>query len=140
MDLDILIEEAEGSSIAEIIDKKGIENYRSIETRCLETALEDPDTRILSLGGGTWTVHSNRQILAESGFIGVWLESTFEHCWLNIAFSKKDRPLARDKQSALELFEERQKVYCLADWHFIVRPDYTSFEVAKEIAEQIFGL
>ena len=140
VDLDLLIEDAEGSSIAEIIDKNGIDTYRSIETKYLDAALTDPATRILSLGGGTWTIGENRERLAAQGFTGVWLESTFEHCWLNIAFSRKDRPLARDKQSALKLFRERQKYYCLAEWHFIVRPDQTSFDVAKDIAEQIFGL
>jgi predicted PilT family ATPase len=37
------------------------------------------------------------------------------------------------------LFEERQKVYCLADWHVIVRPDYTSYDVARKIADEIFS-
>jgi shikimate kinase len=81
----------------------------------------------------------NRKLLKENGFTSVWLESTFEHCWLNISFSRKDRPLARDKTSARKLFEERQKVYCLADWHFIVRPGFTSFDVARKIADEIFS-
>jgi shikimate kinase len=80
----------------------------------------------------------NRDLLKTYGYTSVWLESTFEHCWLNIAFSRKDRPLARNKEKALELFEERQKLYCLADWHIIVRPDFTSFDVARKIADEIF--
>ena len=68
----------------------------------------------------------------------VWLEATFEHCWLNILNSKRVRPLARNKAETFALFEERRKVYCLADWHFIVRPDLNSYEVARQIAEEIF--
>jgi len=139
LDLDFFIEGEEKRRIAEIIDNDGVENYRLLETKYLEKLLTQSDTRILSLGGGTWTVPANRVLIKQHGYTSVWLESTFEHCWLNISFSKKDRPLARDKQSALKLFEERQKVYCLADWHFIVRPDYTSFDVARDIAEQIFS-
>ncbi len=139
IDLDKCIEETDGRIVAKIIDQDGVDFYRALETRTLETVLVEIDTRILSLGGGTWTIPANRELLKTSGFTGVWLESTFEHCWLNITFSRKDRPLARDKQTARRLFEERQKVYCLADWHFIVRSDYTSNEVAKQIAEEIFS-
>lgn len=139
VDLDTYIVENERRTVAEIIDHDGVEIYRAIETKNLERLLNETDSRILSLGGGTWTVAANREMLKKHGFTSVWLESTFEHCWLNIAFSRKDRPLARDKQAALRLFEERQKVYCLADWHFIVRAGYTSYDVAKKIADEIFS-
>ena len=51
--------------------------------------------------------------------------------------SKHQNP--RDKQAALKLFEDRQKVYCLADWHFIVKPGYTSYEVARSIIDDLAG-
>jgi shikimate kinase len=139
VDLDSYIEEMERRKIADIIDTDGVERYRDVETANLERALNENTSRIVSLGGGTWTVAANRELLKQYGFTSVWLESTFEHCWLNISFSRKDRPLARNKKAALELFEERQKVYCLADWHFIVRPDFTSYDVAKRIVDQIFS-
>ena len=122
-----------------LVDADGIDHYRAIETKYLKLALERKDTRILSLGGGAWTVPENRELLKLQGYTSVWLESTFEHCWRNISFSKKDRPLARNKAEALQLFEDRQKVYCLADWHFIVRPDFTSFDVAERISDEIFS-
>lgn len=139
MDLDMFIESGENRRIAEIIDSGGLDKYRALETEYLERALTESNARILSLGGGTWTVAENRRLIKDAGYTSVWLESTFEHCWLNISFSRKDRPLARDKQSAKRLFDDRQKVYCLADWHFIVRPDHTSFDVARNIADQIFS-
>ena len=139
VDLDKIIEENDGRIIAKIIDEDGIDAYRALETQNLERVLSEIDTRILSLGGGTWTIPANRELLKRSGYTSVWLESTFEHCWLNISFSRKDRPLARDKQTARQLFEERQKVYCLADWHFILRSGYTSNDVARQIAEEIFS-
>ncbi len=139
VDLDHVIEESEGRTIAAIIDEVGEAAYRDIETQNLEAVCARPEVRILSLGGGTWTLERNRKLLKEHGFTSVWLEATFEHCWLNIAFSRKDRPLARNKQNAIKLFEERQKIYCLADWHFIVRADYTSYDVARNIKEEIFS-
>ena len=138
-DLDRAIEDVEKCLVAEIIDKKGIERYRQIETETLERVLKDPATSILSLGGGTWTIERNRQLLKEHGFATAWLEATFEHCWLNITFSRKERPLARDKKTARRLFDERQKIYCLADWHFVVRSNYTSYNVARQIQDEIFG-
>jgi len=138
VDLDFLIETSEKKKIAELIDNEGIDRYREIETENLKRFLHESSSRILSLGGGTWTIPENRQLLKQNGFTSVWLESTFEHCWLNISFSRKDRPLARNKENALKLFNERQKVYCLADWHFIVQPGFTSLDVARKIADDIF--
>lgn len=139
VDLDRMLEVDEKRSIAQIIDSDGETAYRDIETRNLERALEMDDVRIFSLGGGTFTLERNREILKASNLTTVWLEATFEHCWRNIAFSRKDRPLARNKQNAIKLFEERQKIYCLADWHFAIRADHTSYDVARQIKEEIFS-
>jgi len=137
VDLDTLIEESEGRSIAKIIDDGGLDTFRGIEKKNLENVLATRKNCILSLGGGTWTVSENRELIKSYDFISVWLESSFEHCWYNIKFSRKDRPLACDKARAQKLFDERQKLYCLADWHFIIRPGFNSFEIANQIAEQI---
>jgi shikimate kinase len=139
VDLDHYIEAREGRKIASIIDEDGIDQFRELETKYLRHFLGESNAAILSLGGGTFTVPGNRELLKEHGFTSVWLESSFEHCWLNISFSRKDRPLARDKKSARKLFDERQEVYCLADWHIIVRPDFTSFDVAKKVADEVFS-
>lgn len=139
IDLDRAIEESEKMQVAEVIDTKGLPAYRTIETNSLRRVATEPGPLILSLGGGTWTLEKNRKILAEHGFQSIWLEATFEHCWLNITFSRKQRPLARDKQKAMELFEERQKLYCLADLRFLVRSDSTSYEVARQIADEMFA-
>lgn len=139
IDLDAFIEKNEHRKIAEIIDTDGESKYRQIETRNLRELLSSSDVKILSLGGGAWTVQQNRTLLKEHGFTSVWLEASFDHCWRNITFSRKDRPLARNKQNALKLFEDRQRTYCLADWHFVIRPDFTSYEVARSMKEEIFS-
>jgi shikimate kinase len=139
LDLDALIEAGEQKKIAEIIDGGTIGDFREIETRNLKKALAESNFRILSLGGGTWTVPENRSLIKDHGLVTVWLETTFDHCWFNIVNSKKERPLARNKSAAWKLFNERQEVYCLADWHFIVKPESTSYDVAKQIVEEIFN-
>ncbi|CAN5625016.1 MAG: shikimate kinase [Pyrinomonadaceae bacterium] len=139
IDLDTLIEVSEHRRIAEIINADGEAVFRRIETENLKRALNKTDVRILSLGGGTWTMAENRDLIREHGMTSVWLESNFNHCWNNIRFSRKERPLARNKSSARKLFDARQELYCLADWHFIVKPDLTSFDIARQIAEEVFS-
>ena len=139
LDLDSLIELTEKRRIVDIIDKGGIENYRLIETDNLRTALQKADVRILSLGGGTWTIPENRKMIQASGLTSIWLDATFDHCWNNIRRSRKERPLARNKQATRKLFDERQEVYCLADWHFVVKPDLSSHDVARQILEEVFS-
>lgn len=138
LDLDKVIEEAESRTIPEIIAGDGENRFREIETENLRKILESTDVRIIALGGGAWTVTENRLLIKNHGCTTVWLESTFEHCWRNITSSKQERPLAKDRKLAEKLFHERQRLYCLADWHFIVEPQFTSFETAKRIAEEIF--
>ena len=137
IDLDYYIEEVENRTVAEILKIDGEAHFRQIETENLLKIL-DSEARIISLGGGTWTIEENRKIIKERDCTSIWLESDFEHCWRNIRMSNKERPLAKDKRRARKLFEERQKFYCLADWHFIIKPEFTSFEVARRIAEEVF--
>jgi len=139
LDLDHLIEISERRKIVEIIDADGEDAYRGIETRNLRVALDNANARILSLGGGAWTVAENRDLIRGYGLTSVWLDSSFNHCWNNIRLSRKVRPLARNKASARQLFDKRVEIYCLADWHFVVKPDLTSFDVARRIYEEVFS-
>jgi len=139
VDLDSYIEKNEGRSIADIINNDGEPAYRIIETANLGRVLNETDARILSLGGGTWTIPGNRDLIIGRGLVTVWLESSFEHCWANISKSRKERPLAKNKDAARRLFDERQGIYCLADWHFIIRPEFNSYEIARQIADQVFS-
>ncbi|MBK7708524.1 MAG: shikimate kinase [Acidobacteria bacterium] len=138
-DLDAAIADRERKSIANIIDEHGIDEFRRIESEVLGAILES-GARIVALGGGAWTVPANRRLIKDRKFTSIWLETSFDHCWLNIVNSKRVRPLARNKAETFRLFEERQKLYCLADWHFVVRSGLNSFEVARQIAEEVFSL
>ena len=140
LDLDFIIEKSQGKSVAEIIDSVGLEDFRRVESEALRSLLERPGSAVVSLGGGAWTIDANRELIKRGGHRSIWLEATFDQCWLNIRSSKRVRPLARDKAAARKLFEERERVYCLADIHFRVRPGLTSAEVARQIAEELFGV
>ncbi|MGI9035197.1 MAG: shikimate kinase [Pyrinomonadaceae bacterium] len=138
LDLDRFIEINERRSIVELIKTEGVEKFRELETENLRKIFAT-DVPVIALGGGTWISETNRAIIKETGYTTVWLQSTFEHCWRNLSVSKQGRPLIISRNSALSLFEERQRIYCLADWHFTVKPHFTSFEIARRIAEEIAG-
>ncbi|MGC2237501.1 MAG: shikimate kinase [Pyrinomonadaceae bacterium] len=139
LDLDSVIEATEKRTIADIINRDGEARFREIETKNLRKILQS-DARIIALGGGAWTTEENRKLIKQSNCTTIWLESSFEHCWQNIKFSRRERPIAKNKRHARKLFEERRNYYCLADWHFIVRPELNSYELAKKIAEEVFLL
>ena len=139
IDLDFFIEKNEKRKISDIIDVDGEAAYRDIESANLRRLLEEHDAQVISLGGGTWVVDENRELIKQKGLTSIWLESTFEHCWYNIKFSHKERPLARDKDKAKKLFEDRKKIYCLADWHFIIKAEYSSYDIAKLIHDEYFS-
>ena len=137
VDLDQFIERSVKQKIPEIFSERGEKVFRDLETKYLKEILRS-DVKIIALGGGAWTFPRNREVIEDSGAISVWLESTFDHCWRNIRFSKCERPLVKDKEAAKKLFDERAKLYCLADWHFVIKPGADSLDIAKQIASDIF--
>ena len=75
-ELDSAIERSQNRSIAEIIDADGIAEFRRIESEELGKMLSRDGWAILSLGGGTWTIPENRDLIREHNLTTVWLEST----------------------------------------------------------------
>jgi shikimate kinase len=140
VDLDVIIERSERLTVAELVDNEGLDAFRVLEAKALRKVLSDPKYSIISLGGGAFTLESNRDLIRDNGVTTIWLEATFEHCWANIRSSYKDRPLARDRNQARHLYDARSGVYCLADWHFLIKPGSNSYGVALQIAEQVFEI
>lgn len=138
LDLDDEIEREKDRTIAQIVDQDGLDKFREIETKALREAVES-DFEIISLGGGTFVNEVNREILNQTTIPTIWLEAGFDHCWANISASYRERPLARNRKDALRLYEERSSIYCLADWHFLIGSGCNSYQVARQIAEQVFG-
>lgn len=138
IDLDRFIEENEGRAITDIIKQQGEDFFRDLESEALKAALNAGDAKIISLGGGTWTLEQNRKMIRDKKCLTIWLNAPFGHCWRNIQRSKNKRPLLTNKDKARQLYEDRQKLYCLADWHFVIQPEQNSLDVARQIIEEIF--
>ena len=133
IDLDSFITEREGRSPAEIIAEDGEAAFREVETRALGQVLDDDGAHVIALGGGTWTIETNRARVVLHDCLSVWLDAPFELCWERIMASGTVRPLAPDRATAKELYEERRASYSLAQLRFAAEPSTSAAEIAIEI-------
>lgn len=137
VDLDELISSHEGRSPSEIIEQDGESRFREIETEQLDKVLNEEPARIISAGGGAWTVPENRRLIAERGAIAVWLDAPFELCWQRIEPSGETRPLARSREMAERLYAERRPIYELANVRISITEEDSPAEVATKISDQL---
>jgi shikimate kinase len=133
IDLDYIIAEMEKRSAGSIIDEEGETKFRETETRALRVVLENNTARVIALGGGAWTLAQNRALISEHAALTVWLDAPFELCWQRITNDAETRPLARDAESARQLFDARLALYALADLRVEVRENKSAEEIAEEI-------
>jgi shikimate kinase len=152
LDLDQLIETQTGRAPHSVIDEDGEPRFRELETQALRRALEratpragDTDTAdaattpasvplIIALGGGTWTLERNRDLLSDADAFTVWLDAPFQLCWQRIINQQAPRPLARDLEGARRLYEARRASYSLARMHLRVTAETTPQALAERIA------
>lgn len=132
-DLDALIEETEKRTPAEIIRQDGEARFRQIEREVLRKVLTSIEDRVIALGGGTWTVHANRDLIAESRALSIWLDTPFELCWERIAAAENERPLAPTRQAAEKLYTDRYPIYALADVCIEVTPGESASNTAAKV-------
>jgi shikimate kinase len=137
LDTDAALVEREGRSIEAIIDADGEARFRQIERDALRAILERDRARVIALGGGTWTVAENRALIAAHDCLTVWLDAPFALCWQRIANSADARPLARDRERALELYDARRAAYELAAFRVEITQARSAQDTAAEIASII---
>jgi shikimate kinase len=135
VDLDGLITNNEGRSPASIIEQDGENHFRRIETQTLREVLAEGTARIVAVGGGAWTIARNRKLIANHGAFTVWLDFPFELCWRRIETGREARPLARSRELAEKLYDERRSVYALADARITIGEN----DRVEEIAAKIVG-
>ncbi len=137
IDLDSFITEREARSPAEIITQDGEAAFREIETLTLRDVLQKTSARIIALGGGTWTMPSNRTLIALHDCASVWLDAPFEMCWERITSSETTRPLAPDRETALSKYESRRADYALADRTIVISPTHTAETLTVQILREL---
>jgi shikimate kinase len=133
IDLDELIASQQKKSIKEIIESEGEGRFRRIEAATLGQVLRKRGTLVIALGGGTWAMSENREMLTKRAAFTVWLDASFGLCWQRIEAAAESRPLATAREQAHQLYLERCPVYKLAQKR-IACEGKGAAEIAQEVA------
>lgn len=141
LDLDYEITHREQRSPKKIIETDGESAFREIETqtlsKVLKEVLETDAAHVIALGGGTWTLERNREIIRKHHCHTVWLDVPFDLCWKRILASGDERPLARNECEARNLYRERRDSYRRAALHVEPSENTSADHIAGEIAHAI---
>ena len=111
IDMDALIEERLGMSIADFFAEKGEEAFRQVESEVLADLLKTD--RVVSTGGGVVISQRNRDLL-KTNPDNIYLKADFETLYQRIAADKDNqRPLFlnKSKEELATIFQERQAWY-----------------------------
>ena len=137
LDLDDVIESAQGRSARQIIEADGEPRFRELEQEALRTLLQTSGKSVIALGGGAWISEANRRAIREHGATSVWLDAPFSLCWKRITAAAEQRPLARNETEAFQLFSSRTSCYELADRHIGATEKKSAIEIAAEILQAL---
>ena len=111
LDMDALIEERLGMSIANFFAEKGEAAFRQVESEVLADLLKTD--RVVSTGGGIVVYQRNRDLLKQNPD-NIYLKADFETLYQRISADKDNqRPLFlnNSKEELREIFQERQAWY-----------------------------
>ena len=111
IDMDTLIEERLGMSIANFFAEKGEEAFRQVESEVLVDLLKTD--HVVSTGGGVVISQRNRDLL-KTNPDNIYLKADFETLYQRIAADKDNqRPLFlnNSKEELAAIFQERQAWY-----------------------------
>lgn len=92
-DLDAVIEEDEQLSVNEIFAKKGELYFRKKEHNVLQNLLQNKESFVLSLGGGTPCYYDNHEVIAQSNCTSYYLKGSAETLSRNLMAAGEKRPI-----------------------------------------------
>ena len=111
LDMDVLVEEGLGMSIADFFAENGEEAFRQVESEVLADLLKT--NQVVSTGGGVIISQRNRDLL-KTNPDNIYLKADFETLYQRVAADKDNqRPLFlnNSKEGLREIFQERQAWY-----------------------------
>ena len=107
VDMDVWIEDAMDTTIAELFAKEGEAHFRNLETKTLKNLLKQ-ERKVVSTGGGIVMREENRSLL--DGEVCIYLDWPFDTLYGRIADDSK-RPLATSYDTLHALFNLRKQYY-----------------------------
>jgi len=138
-DVDEDIVAAEGSSIAEIFESRGEQEFRKIEQEATRKRVNEVvrgRPMVVALGGGAFAHDATRALLEENG-VSIWLDCPFPTVCRRIG-DTSHRPLARDPEKFQKLFEDRRASYSKAEYRIEINSDDPVEAVAEILRLPIF--
>ncbi len=99
MDLDEKIESTTGKTITQVFAESGEEFFRVTERDLLEQVIDENNSMVLSVGGGTPCFFNNISTMKKKGIV-VWLNTHVDVLLQRLLQGRKERPLIRDISDA----------------------------------------
>lgn len=135
LDLDSLVEEAEGMTIKEIFADKGEPYFRKRERDILRST-QYVEHGVIATGGGTFTFEENIQFIRAEG-LAIYLAAPFALLSSRIGAKAAERPMFRDELATHDLYQQRLRYYKLSDITIDIREEETRREVVERIVLQL---
>jgi shikimate kinase len=111
VDLDHLIIEVSGQTVAQLFASVGESGFREHERAALAEVLARPEPHVVSLGGGAVTTPACRQLLHDQAFV-IWLRATPATLLSRIGDPASRPLLADDPEGAIKRLDaERRDLY-----------------------------
>lgn len=135
-DLDQLIEQQLGESIATYFERNGEAKFRSFETQVLQSYLTTPG--ILSTGGGIVMQAANRRMLDQTAAPVIYLRTQPQQLLQRLA-DDLQRPLLKqlNRQTFIDLWHYREPLYQEVADLVIDTDDLTPAQIADAIVAKI---
>lgn len=108
VDIDRVVEERVGTTIATLFAERGEAAFRALEAEATVEALRRPEPAVIALGGGAVGTLEIRKALQEHA-LTVLLEVAVNDAWKRS--QSGHRPLARDRARFEALYDEREGLY-----------------------------
>lgn len=130
-DLDTVIVEREGKSIAEIFSEKGEEYFRYLEKDVLEETAAGDENLLLSCGGGTPCFFNNIEFMKKNGIV-IWLNTSIDVLQDRLSKERRTRPLVSEVEDGdlrrfiIRKLGERKMYYEQA--HVMVNEESTNLD------------
>ena len=118
VELDALIEEAAGLSLAEIFELHGEAYYRRLERETLARFLDETGAAVLATGGSLVSDAETYALLRRRAAT-VWLKARPEDHWNRVLRQGDQRPMAENPHAMQELEQllaARERLYAAADF------------------------
>jgi len=140
VDLDALIQERAGASVADVVARGGWEAFRRLETEALAEVCARPEPTVVATGGGAVLAEANRELLRQGGPVFFLMATTL----LVVERLTRDQdPALRPPLTELPLTEEmgalreeRDPLYMQVA-NFVLRAEEPVAALAGEVLDRL---